>query len=812
MRKQRMREIALGLITGTGAVLLLPPSPWLLVALAPVCVLVILCTPHRLAGLAVLLGAALAAAALQSALGQRLDPALAGADLRVTGTVAGLPERDDRRLRFRFLPRQGTLDGRPVELPARLRLSWYGRNVPSLAPGERWQLSVRLRVPRGFANPGGFDYPAWLLRHRIGATGYVRSEPAPRRLAGATASIDGLRAGLRDELAPALAERTHAGVLLALTLGDRSRIGPAAWETLVTTGTNHLMAISGLHIGLVALLGYGLGAVAWRVGGGAGTRVPRPVFQSAIALALATGYAALAGFALPTVRALVMLFIALGALCLRRRVRADSVLAGAAVVVLASDPLAVLDPGFWLSFGAVAAIVVVAAGRVARPRRLDGWMRLQLAISLALTPLLLGLFRQASVVAPVANLLAVPWVSALTVPSALGGAALMPFWPGAGSVLLTLSDLTLQALWWLLAWLAALPLSHWRAPAYPVSLLAVAAIGAAILLLPRGVPGRATGLVALLPLLLWQAPRPAAGEVWLDVLDVGQGLAAVVRTRDHTLVYDTGPRFSARFDSGRAVVNPFLEAIGTGRLDGLVVSHGDNDHAGGAESVRARFPPRQAWTSTPHRTSAPDRFCGRGNAWTWDGVAFEFLHPDHDSGWQGNDGSCVLRIDAPGGSILLPGDIESPAERHLVESGTRLTADVVVAPHHGSASSSTPAFVRAVDPEWVLYPVGHDNQWDFPHAAVMDRWRPAGWARTDCGGALHLRIHPRDGVIPPRAWRIVNPRRWAAGCADSGKSGNMRAFERPAAGAARAPSPAASAGPEGPLQHRHNEIPGRHRV
>lgn len=784
-----MREIALGLITATCAVLLPPASPWLLVALVPCSAFIILCTRYRLAGLAVLLGAALAGGTLQSALEQRLDPALAGADLRVTGTVAGLPERDDRRLRFRFRPGEATLAGRPVELPERLRLSWYGREVPAIEPGEHWQLTVRLRVPRGFANPGGFDYPGWLLRHRIGATGYVRNDPAPHRLAGAATSIDGLRARLRDELRPALVERAHPGVLLALTLGDRSRIGPAAWQTLITTGTNHLMAISGLHIGLVALLGYFLGGIAWRIGRGAGGRVPRPVFQSAIALLLATAYAALAGFALPTVRALVMLFIALGALCLRRRVRADSVLAGAAVVVLASDPLAVLAPGFWLSFGAVAAIVVVAAGRLARPRRVHGWVRLQLAISLALTPLLLGLFRQASVVAPVANLFAVPWVSALTVPSALGGAALLPLWPGAGSMLLAFSDYTLAVLWWLLEQLAALPLSHWRAPAYPLPLLAAAAIGAAVLLLPRGVPGRATGVVALLPLLLWQAPRPATGEVWLDVLDVGQGLAAVVRTHEHTLVYDTGPRYSASFDAGRAVVNPFLEATGTRRLDGLVVSHGDNDHAGGAASVRARFLPRHSWTSTPHRTDAQDRYCERGDSWNWDGVRFRFLHPDRDGGWQGNDGSCVLRIDAPGGSILLPGDIEGAAEHHLVESGARLAADVVVAPHHGSATSSTPAFVRAVEPDWVLYPVGYHNQWGFPRAPVVERWRPAGWARTDCGGALHLRIHPRHGVIPPRAWRIVSPRRWASGCAGSGKSGNMRAFEPPAAGPGTDPFP-----------------------
>jgi len=776
-----MPGIALGLIVGAVAATGVPGTAWQLPVLVAAAALAVIVRPWRQTVLACIAGLALATAALQVRLDDRLDAALAGEDLLVRGTVAGLPERDDRRLRFEFRPTAASRDGRSVRLPTRLRLSWYGRDTPAIAPGDVWRLSVRLRTPRGFANPGGFDYAGWLLRHGIGATGYVRSEPEPQRLAGGEGSIDGLRSRLRRIMQPALAGLEHAGVLLAVTLGDRSGIGAAAWQTLVTTGTNHLMAISGLHIGLVALLGYLAARGPWRLLTHFRASIPRPVFQAAFALVLASVYAALAGFALPTLRALVMLFIALGALCLRRRVRPASVLAGAAVVVVLADPLAVLDPGFWLSFGAVAAIVMVAAGRLQRPRRLTGWIRLQLAISLALTPLLLGLFREASVVAPVANLFAVPWVSMFTVPGALAGAALMPAWPAAGGLLLAFADLTLQALWLLLDGLAGLPIARWRAPAHPLPLLALTAAAAACLLLPRGTPGRTLAVTALLPLALWSPPRPPAGGIWLDVLDVGQGLAAVVRTARHTLVYDAGPRFSARFDTGDAVVNPFLQAVGVDRLDALVISHGDNDHAGGAASVRTRFPPRRAWSSFPARSDADDRFCARGQAWTWDGVRFTFLHPGRDGVWRGNDGSCVLRIAAPGGRILLPGDIEHSAERHLLESGAPLAADVVVAPHHGSSTSSTPAFVRAVRPDWVLYSVGHANQWDFPHREVVERWRPAGWARTDCGGALHVRIEPDHGVSEPRPWRIAEPGPWAPGCAVSAKSGTMRAFEPPTA-------------------------------
>lgn len=790
-----MPEIAFGLIVGACALLLAPPSPWLVVLFAPAALIVMLCTPWWRTGLAMLIGIGAAGAALHAGLADRLDPALAGSDLVLEGTVSGLPEQDGRRVRFEFRPRHGTLDGVPVELPDRVRLSWYGSDTPSVQPGERWRFTVRLRAPRTFANPGGFDYAGWLLRHGIGATGYVRNEPAPLRLADGTYSLDGQRAALRTRMRPVLEGLRHGGVLLALTLGDRSGLGPDTWRTLVATGTNHLMAISGLHIGLVALLGYGLGGIAWRGSGAVHHRLPKPLLQAGFALALATTYAALAGFALPTLRALVMLFIALGALCLRRRVRPLTVLAGAAVVVLAGDPLAVLDPGFWLSFGAVAAIVLVAAGRLGRPRRVRGWLRLQLAISLALAPILLGLFGQASVIAPLANLVAVPWVSALTVPAALGGAALVPVSPAAGAVLLALADHSLVVLWGLLDWLAGLPFAYWRAPAYPVPLLVLAAIGATLLLLPRGLPARIPGLLALVPLVIWQPPRPLEGGLWLDVLDVGQGLAVVVRTARHTLVYDTGPRFSVRFDTGDAVVNPFLRYHGVRRLDGLVISHGDNDHAGGAQSVRARFPPAIAWSSTPMQTAAPDRFCARGTRWTWDGVRFTFLHPGRDGVWQGNNGSCVLRIDAAGGRVLLPGDIERHAEHHLVEAGTDLAADVVVAPHHGSSSSSTQPFVRAVDPTWVVYSAGHANQWDFPRPTVMERWRPAGWARTDCGGAVHVRIDPQRGVLPPRAWRIVNPRHWSVGCEGAGKSGNMRAFEGPVVTTPVAIEPAVSTGP-----------------
>lgn len=725
-----------------------------------------------------LVGLAVGLGAVHARLSHGLDPGLEGRDIMITGTVTGMPDDQGRRTRFRLAVDRAERDGASVTVPAVVRLNWYGTDRPDIESGMRWRLGARLERARGFANPGTFDYALWLFRAGIGATGYVREPETARRLADAAgSSLAAGRERLRKHLQPLMPAGTGGGILMALALGHRGGIAPEDWDVLRATGTTHLVAISGLHIGIVALLGFQCGRLVWRVAGPLRRLGPRPVIQAWIGLAAAAAYAALAGFALPTVRALLMLTVALATIVLRRRARPLEGLATAAVAVLLFDPLAPLGSSFWLSFGAVAAILYLVTGRVGPVARAQRWIGLQLGITIVLTPLLLGFFGQASLVAPLTNLIAIPWISLVVVPVTLAGTTVAAVWPDCAQLLFALADSALTPLWRLLRACAHWPLAEWHGarPTLPLLLLALA--GVILLIAPRGMPGRGAGALALLPLLLWHPARPDEGGLRLDLLDVGQGLAAVVRTRDHTLVYDTGARFSARFDAGSAVVVPFLRAQGVRRIDALVLSHLDNDHAGGRDAVLRELAPATVWSSAPHRLERESRLCGRGRGWTWNGVAFRFLHPDPDDALTGNDASCVLRIDAPGGSMLLPGDIEATAEWRLLARGAELDADVVVAPHHGSATSSTPAFVRAVDPEHVLYAVGYRNRWDFPRPEVVRRWSPATGMGTDCAGAIRVSIPPETGVSEPQGWRQSAQRFWRAGCARVGKSGTMRAVE-----------------------------------
>ncbi|MDR1935449.1 MAG: DNA internalization-related competence protein ComEC/Rec2, partial [Candidatus Accumulibacter sp.] len=561
-------------------------------------------------------------------------------DIQLTGVVAALPQRFERGQRFAFDVETVATPG--ARVPRRLLLSWYrawgdGDNgvggsgeeenlIQDLHPGERWRFTVRLKRPHGNANPHGFDYEAWLLERGFRATGAVRARVGAARLDDfvwrPAYLVERLRDVLRQRFLADLPQAPYAGVLIALAIGDQRSIPNAQWDMFRRTGITHLVSISGLHVTMVAALCALLANGLWRRGGRLMLWLPAQKAAVAAGWLAALMYTVLAGFEVPAQRTLYMLSVVALALCSGRHLGAVRTLLLALLAVLVFDPWAVLAVGFWLSFGAVAVLFFVGASRLGETggahrwrAGLRQWGAAQWAVTVGGLPMLLLFFQQFSLVSPLANAVAIPAVSFVVTPLALVY-TLLP-WPP----LLHLDHWLLARLMDLLAWLAGWPL--WRQPAPPLWTVPLALAGVAWLLLPRGFPARWLGLCLLLPVLAMPPARPPAGEAWIDVLDVGQGLAVLVRTAEHALLYDTGPRYGES-DAGQRIVAPFLRAVGVARLDALVVSHRDQDHAGGLEAVRAQVPVARFLTSIAGIGAEP---CVAGQSWEWDGVRFAILHP-----------------------------------------------------------------------------------------------------------------------------------------------------------------------------------------
>jgi competence protein ComEC len=698
-------------------------------------------------------------------LADRLAPELEGRDIEVVGIVAGLPAAGERGLRFEFAPEHAE-----AKLPAKILLSWHRspayEDQPAIVsapvhPGERWRFTVRLRRPHGNANPHGFDYEAWLLERGIGATGYVRPRTSPLLLGKRNSLSDRIeivRESVRDRFKRVLGETPASGILAALAVGDQRAISAEEWRLFNRTGVTHLMSISGLHVTMVSGLAAWLAGWLWRRSAYLMLRLPARKAAAAAAILGALGYALVAGFAVPAQRTFWMVTVVALALWSGRIAAPSRILALALGVVLVFDPWAVLSPGFWLSFGAVALIFFTADESSPIPKQ---WLRIQWAITVGLAPAVLFLFAQVSVVGPLANAVAIPLVSVVVTPLALL-AAVLPWDP-----LLALAAWLLQWLLQFLEWCANLPAAAWQQHAPPLWATLLALAGVAWLLAPRGLPWRATGLALLLPAVALPPPAPAPGEAWITTLDVGQGLAVLVRTANRALLYDAGPAFGET-DSGERIIAPYLRATGIERLDAMVITHNDTDHAGGAASVVGNFEVDALLHSLPagHPLLAlvpgPQR-CAAGTSWQWDGVHFAVLHPATAAARakKSNDLSCVLKVTAGGRSMLLTGDVERPAEADLVaRDAAALASDVLLVPHHGSRTSSTPEFLAAVAPSTAVVPVGYRNRFGHPNAEVAERYRAAGirlW-RTDLEGAISVQM--ASGSITTVSERQEKRRYW----------------------------------------------------
>ena len=698
-------------------------------------------------------------------LADRLPPELEGEDLRIDGWVAEIPVRGEHGLRFAFDVGRAWHDGTPVLLPHRIQLGVYDHPVV-LQAGDFRTFMVRLKRPHGFQNPDGQDYEGYMFQQRVRAVGYVHDDQTSSFSRDPVRWVDRVnrfRQKLGANIHALLPGSAFAGMVTAFANGDGDAIPDEQWQVLNRTGTSHLVAISGMNISLVSGLIFFVLRWLWALPGITVLYVPAPVFAAFGSLLAATGYAALAGFAIPTQRALAMLLVVLAGVISGRRSAPSVLLALALLAVLLIDPLAVMAAGFWLSFAAVAVILFSVGGQRQDnwKERLFSWSRLQWAIAIGLLPLTLFLFQRASLSAPLANMLAMPLVETVVIPSTLIGVLASLLLPDALAALpFQLAARSLEWLWPVLERLAGWTDAQWVQPTPPLWTLAAATVGAALLLAPRGVPARWLGVVWLLPMLLARAPQPSPGEIWFTLLDVGQGLSAVVRTAGHTLVYDTGARFSARFDAGRGVLVPFLRHESVTHVDTLIVSHGDNDHIGGSRSLLVTLPVGRVLSSVPQRL-AGGQPCLAGDSWEWDGVRFELLHPFPDSALRGNNLSCVLRVSSPYGSILLPGDIAAKAEHELLRlAAEKLPADILVVPHHGSRSSSTEAFLDRVQPRLALLPVGYRNRYRHPHPEILARYIDRGIAveASPGAGAIGITLDP-DGLQSER-YRQTHRRYW----------------------------------------------------
>ncbi len=678
------------------------------------------------------------------------------------GQVVDLPRHGERSTRFTFCVDDS------AAMPAALRgrdfvLNWHDTRTAGarsarhqVKAGARWSLQARLRPPRGLRNPGGFDAERHALLQGVAGTGSVIAPDQARPLAPPT----GLPAW-RERMATAIAGQVQgesARFIQALALGDTRGLTAQDWDTLRALGLTHLIAISGLHVTMVSFAAGWLVARGWRLLPPLSRRCPSHVAGAIAGMLAALLYAAVAGFALPTVRTVLMVAVLAAAKCSRRPASMGQVLALALWAVLAFDPLSVLAPGFWLSFGGVLWLMWCLQQRMGRVR---GFLAAQAVATLALTPLTVAMFGQASRAGPLVNLLAIPCWGSVVVPLALVGTALEALVDGAGRWPWQLAAWCFESSWQLFGRVAAQPWALWWVPQSAPWALPLALLGVFWLLLPRAAGARLPAALLCLP-LLWPMPaRLRAGEVELQVIDVGQGLAVWVRTRRHTLLYDAGPATAGGFDAGERVVVPAMQAMGLSRVNRVLLSHTDRDHAGGLGAVRRAFP--EASVQAPPGALQDEAACHAGQYWQWDAVRFQLLHPAPGSAYDGNASSCVLRIETPYGAVLLAGDIGHREEAALLrDSAGTLRADVVVVPHHGSAGSSSPAWVEAVSPQLALVSAGHGNRFRHPRPEVVARWQATGAEvlNTADSGALRVWLGPQG--LQVREQRVFERRWWDA--------------------------------------------------
>ena len=718
-------------------------------------------------------GLLLSTTVAQNQLSKQIPMQWEGQDIILQGKVLGIPDQKEDGTRFRIEISQASLKATPEEsinFKGVVRLGWF-RSTQEVNAGETWQLVVRMKRPSGFLNPGGFDYEKWLFTERISATGYIREEPDYNKRVSESPwwSINRLRQNIHRNIQDGMEDKASAAILSALVVAVRTKFDDEQWKLLQQTGTSHLVAISGLHIAVVAGFAYLPIMLIWGLFPVLNEKIPLRVAGAIAGVLFATLYAMLAGFTLPTQRALLMVVIALLGLLVRRNYHASTILAVVVVAVLLLDPLAGMTVSFWLSFLAVTLIMIVLKRQIEKPAM--QLIKLQIVLSLGMLPLTLFFFGSASLLSPVANLLAIPWVSLVVVPLSLLALVFMPISTFISNGLFSIAALAIEWMFSGFELLSTSSLANVSIAEIPSVYLLSAFAGFLFLLLPKGFPARWLGLVAILPALLFSVEKPKQGEFIFTLLDAGQGMASVVQTKNHTLIYDVGTRYSKTYDIGKLVVVPFLKAKGLISVDSMILSHKDIDHWGGAEAVMKEIIVKNIVSSdTTILENHKIAECVKGDHWQWDGVGFEILSPPEDYPQNDNNRSCVLRVSNAKHSLLLTGDIEKMTEKLLLayaneaenEEG-EVQSEVISVPHHGSKTSSSQAFIEAVSPKLALIPAGYRNRFGHPKDKVLARYKSLGVEvmGTVGSGAITVKFPAGEGSYEVEAYREKVRRFWS---------------------------------------------------
>ncbi|QLI80389.1 DNA internalization-related competence protein ComEC/Rec2 [Chitinibacter fontanus] len=691
-------------------------------------------------------------------LAQRLPITLVGQSVKIVGRIISIPETNQFGQRFLLEP--DIIYSETDWHPTQIQVAVNNKQL-AIKAGERWVFEVKLKPVHGQINPASFDLESWFLQNNIAATATAKQSQrladTPFHLANWKTVLQSWRGRLNEQTSEKLAHHPYSGVLKALALGEQSQISAEQWWRFSQTGITHLISISGLHITMLAGLVAALTRFIWRYIPQLNQVIPAPKAAILFGVCAATAYFIISGMGIPSQRTIIMLMIASALIWQHRPIPLSLAWLTALAIVLLVDPLAALSIGFWLSFLSVGILLWACANRIHPAARWREWLSSQWAATLAMLPLLLFIFGQFPLVSPLANIIAIPLISIVITPLALLGLI-----DPSGYLLRLAADLMADCDT-ILQWCTHLPLATWQHTQPPFYLLPPALVGVMLILLPRGFSGRYLGGLLLLPLLIFSPAKLPSGTFRAITLDVGQGLSVLIQTRHHALLFDTGTQSNAD-----RVILPAFRYFNIGQLDTLLLSHNDNDHIGGGSILLQRWPIRQILHSLPaehpivqaNATIKSVSECHAGQNWRWDDVQFNVLWPPADLVTrQDNAKGCVIRVANTQHSILITADIGKAEESALLSQAILPATDVLIVPHHGSKSSSSPEFIAATQPKYAVFSAGFMNRFGHPKLEIIERYQVnhAQPLITSQLGAVHFEFGDQ---LQMKAERQIHPHYW----------------------------------------------------